>query len=192
MDFPKTHQGLVEAAISEHLDVVEQLKGMIPTVTQLGERIAHSLREGGKILWMGNGGSAADSQHLAAEIVGRFVKERRALPSIALTTDTSILTAVGNDYGFDSVFSRQIEAFCQPRDVVFGISTSGNSPNVVKGIEAAKAIGAFTVAMTGGSGGRLAALCDMALVVPTSKTARIQESHILLGHILCECIDAHY
>lgn len=192
MDASKTHLGLVQSAIAEHIAVMEGVKGLAPLVAELGLTIAHRLRDGGKVLWMGNGGSAADCQHLAAEIVGRFVKERRALPSVALTTDTSILTAVGNDYGFEQIFSRQIDALCQPNDVVVGISTSGNSSNVVKGMEAAKALGALTVAMTGGSGGLLASLCDVSLVMPTAKTARIQEGHILLGHILCECIDAHY
>lgn len=148
-----------------------------------------TLARGGKILWMGNGGSAADSQHLAAEFVGRYVKERRGLPSIALTTDTSILTSVGNDYGYDYVFARQIEALCTDKDLVVGISTSGNSSNVLRAMEAAKAIGATTVGWTGEGGGKLASICDMMLAIPSKVTARIQEAHILIGHILCELID---
>lgn len=154
------------------------------------ERMTDSLRQNGKILWMGNGGSAADCQHLAAELVGRFAKERRALPSIALTTDTSILTAVANDYSFATVFARQIQALCQPQDIVVGISTSGNSDNVIAGIQAAREIGAYTIGMTGESGGKLRDLVDICLRVPSSNTPRIQEAHIFIGHTLCEWIEA--
>jgi D-sedoheptulose 7-phosphate isomerase len=185
------HFQLVKAAIQEHAQVVDSLNGLVAVVSHLGSEMASRLRNGKKILWMGNGGSAADSQHLAAEIVGRYVKERKGLPSIALTTDTSILTAVGNDYGYEHVFRRQIEALCQPGDLVVGISTSGNSPNVVLAVETAKDLGAYTVGFTGEKGGRLAELCDVTLQMPSKKTARIQECHILVGHILCECIDAN-
>jgi D-sedoheptulose 7-phosphate isomerase len=182
----------VGEAIREHVRVAQALADLAEPIARLGETMAQRLLAGGKILWMGNGGSAADSQHLAAEIVGRFVKERRGLPSIALTTDTSILTAVGNDYGYEQVFSRQVEALCTSQDVVVGISTSGNSPNVVRAIEAARALGAHTVAFTGQGGGKLAALCDTTLRIPSATTARIQECHILVGHILCEAIDARF
>jgi D-sedoheptulose 7-phosphate isomerase len=138
---------------------------------------------------MGNGGSAADSQHLAAEFVGRFQLQRGALPAIALTTDTSILTAVANDYGYDSVFERQVEALVVPGDVVVGLSTSGTSPNVVKGVRRAREIGACTVGFTGESGGELAKHCDYCLKVGSGKAARIQEGHILLGHTLCEIVE---
>lgn len=144
---------------------------------------------GNKIIWCGNGGSAADAQHLAAELVGRFRRERRGLPSIALTTDTSILTAVGNDYGFDQVFSRQIEALCHKRDLVVGITTSGNSKNVCAALQAAREIGAATVAFTGEGGGTAADISDIALRVLSKDTARIQEAHILCGHILCDWIE---
>jgi D-sedoheptulose 7-phosphate isomerase len=180
------------AAISDHIAAVDSMRAMIPKISEIGNRMASQLKAGGKILWMGNGGSAADCQHMAAEIVGRFVKERRGLPSIALTTDTSILTAVGNDYGFDHIFSRQIEALCSPIDVVIGISTSGNSQNVVQGVLAAKNIGAYTIGMTGRGGGKLLTICNELLAAPSEVTARIQECHILLGHLLCECIDAQY
>ncbi|MEN9352773.1 MAG: sugar isomerase [Fibrobacterota bacterium] len=182
----------VVGAIDGHLRVAQALLPMAGEIAVLGELMAQRLKAGSKILWMGNGGSAADSQHLAAEIVGRFVKERRGLPSIALTTDTSILTAVGNDYGFEQIFSRQVEALALAGDVVVGISTSGNSPNVVRAIEAAKLLGAHTVGFTGEGGGKLAGLCDTMIRIPATVTARIQECHILVGHILCECIDAHY
>ena len=139
---------------------------------------------------MGNGGSAADSQHIAAEIVGRYKRERRGMPAIALTTDTSILTSVGNDYGFNHIFSRQVEALCSEGDTVIGISTSGNSANVVAAIEAAKQTGAFTIGMTGANGGKLGELCDLTFAAPSTDTPRIQEAHILVGHILCDIIDA--
>lgn len=148
------------------------------------------LARGGKILLMGNGGSAADSQHIAAEIVGRYKKERRGLPAIALTTDTSILTSVGNDYGYDYIFARQIEALCRKEDLVIGITTSGNSKNVVNAIEEAKRVGATTVGLTGGSGGKLAGLCDYNLIMPSSDTPRIQEAHIFVGHSLCDLLEA--
>jgi D-sedoheptulose 7-phosphate isomerase len=138
---------------------------------------------------MGNGGSAADSQHLAAEFVGRFQKERRGLAAVALTTDTSILTAVGNDYGFETIFSRQVEALAKAGDVVVGLSTSGNSPNVIKALQAAKTAGAVAVGMTGRSGGKMASLCDLCIKVPADVTARVQEVHALIGHIACQLVD---
>ncbi len=147
------------------------------------------LLQGNKILWCGNGGSAAEAQHLAAELVGRFRSERRALPSIALTADTSVLTAIANDCGFAEVFDRQLEALCAPGDVVVGISTSGKSRNVCAALQRARELGAFTVAMTGETGGHLASYSDVCLRVASTDTARIQEGHLLLGHILCEWIE---
>ena len=184
-----TANDTIRNALNAHAETIARLGPMIPDITRLAEMINAALAGGGKILWMGNGGSAADSQHLAAEFVGRFVKERRGLPSIALTTDTSILTSVGNDYGYERVFARQVEALCSAHDLVIGISTSGNSANILHAIEAAKAIGATTVGWTGEQGGKLAALCDLTLAVPSRVTARIQEAHILIGHILCELVD---
>ena len=146
------------------------------------------LRAGGKVMLAGNGGSAADAQHIAAELVARFEFDRPGLPALALSTDTSMLTAIGNDYGYEYVFSRQVQASGRPGDVFIGISTSGNSKNVVKAVEAAKAKGISTVALCG-SCGCLAALCDFALAVPSAHTPRIQENHILLGHILCALIE---
>jgi len=179
----------IRNALSAHRETIAQLDAMIPEIERLAQMMRDTLDRGGKILWMGNGGSAADSQHLAAEFVGRYVKERRGLPSIALTTDTSILTSVGNDYGYDYVFARQVEALCTEKDLVVGISTSGNSANVLRAIEAAKAIGAITVGWTGQGTGKLGGLCDLTLAAPSRVTARIQEAHILIGHILCEVID---
>jgi len=182
----------IQAAFDEHLSAIGSLRSMAPQLETVARKMVAAIRNGGKILWMGNGGSAADSQHLAAELVGRYNRERKGLPSIALTTDPSILTAVSNDYGFDAIFARQIEALAGERDVVVGISTSGNSANVLKGIEKARAMGAFTVAFAGRGGGQLAKAVDIALVVPSQTTSRIQEGHILLGHILCDWIEAAF
>jgi D-sedoheptulose 7-phosphate isomerase len=151
--------------------------------------IANCIGNGGKLLFFGNGGSAADAQHLAAEFVGRFVIERRALPAIALTTDSSILTAVGNDYGFDQVFARQIEALGNRNDVAIGISTSGNSPNVLVAMKQARFTQMKTVALVGKDGGALAKDVDVAITVASSNTARIQECHIAIGHLLCELVE---
>ena len=148
--------------------------------------ITMCLRAGGKLLLFGNGGSAADAQHLAAEFVGRFVRERRGLPAIALTTDSSILTGVSNDYGFDQVFARQIQAVGRPGDVAIAISTSGNSPNVIEGVKAAKKGDLKTIALSGKDGGRLAKETNLAITIASTNTARIQECHITVGHLLCE------
>ncbi|GAM08174.1 phosphoheptose isomerase [Geobacter sp. OR-1] len=153
------------------------------------ELLSEALDGGNKLIIMGNGGSAADAQHFAAEIVGRFKMERRALPAIALTTDSSILTAIGNDYGFDRVFARQVEAFARPGDVVVGISTSGSSENVVIALEAAKGFGCRTVGLLGRDGGSIAAMVDLGLVVPSDNTPRIQEGHITIIHIVCDLLE---
>jgi D-sedoheptulose 7-phosphate isomerase len=173
-----------------HMAMFNALQPLFPLISTVGEAMQQCIKNGGKILLMGNGGSAADSQHIAAEIVGRFKKERKGLPAIALTTDTSILTSVGNDYGYHYIFARQIEALCKPEDLVIGITTSGNSVNVVNAIEAANAIGATTVGMTGGTGGKLSLLCKHNIVVPSNVTARIQEAHIFIGHSLCEILES--
>lgn len=173
-----------------HTAMFSTLTPLFPQISDVGIAMQNALKKGGKILICGNGGSAADSQHIAAEIVGRFKKERKGLPAIALTTDTSILTSVGNDYGYDYIFARQVEALCRPEDLVIGITTSGNSTNVVRAMEAAKAMGATTVGLTGGTGGKLTALCDFNLVMPANVTARIQEAHIFVGHCLCEILES--
>ncbi|MCG3175956.1 MAG: Phosphoheptose isomerase 1 [Candidatus Omnitrophica bacterium] len=151
--------------------------------------ITETLRSGGKLLFCGNGGSASDSQHLAAEFVGRYEKERRGLAAVALTTDTSILTAVGNDYSFERIFSRQVEALGRPGDLLFGLSTSGNSPNVVAAVRKARELGLRTVVLSGRDGGQLAREAELSIIVPAQKTSRIQECHILIGHVLCELAD---
>ncbi len=176
----------LEASIAAKRRVLDEL---LPVIERAAKIIVDASKSGKKILFFGNGGSASDAQHLAAEFVGRYEKERRALPSIALTTDTSILTAVANDYSFDVIFSRQIEALGQAGDVAFGISTSGNSKNVNLAIQAAKARGLKTIGMTGRSGGELAKLADVAVVIPVERTAHIQECHIAIGHVLCRLVD---
>jgi D-sedoheptulose 7-phosphate isomerase len=159
------------------------------SIIKLSGTVAGRLREGGKILFFGNGGSAADAQHMAAEFVGRFIPDRPALPAMSLSTDTSILTALGNDYGYDQIFARQIEAHGRSGDVAFGISTSGNSANVLAGIGAARQAGLYTVGFTGEGGGKMTGQVDVLFSVPSRITPRIQETHILLGHSLCELID---
>lgn len=180
----------LQTELAAHQAVLKGLDQLLPQIGAVAQCMRDCLKNGGKILVMGNGGSAADSQHIAAEIVGRYKRDRRGLPAIALTTDTSIITSVGNDFGFDFIFSRQVEALCNPADVVIGISTSGNSANVIKAIETAKEIGAATVALTGGTGGKLAAMCDFSLIMPSSDTPRIQEAHIFVGHSLCGLLEA--
>ncbi len=180
---------LFEQTINEHLTVIQALSGQASIFEQIADQMCHAIFKGGKIIWCGNGGSAADAQHLAAELVGRFLQERRALPSLALTTNTSVLTAIGNDYGYDLVFRRQVEALCLDRDVFVGISTSGNSKNVCAAIKAARKIGAFTVALTGAQGGEMASLVHASLRIPSTETPRIQEAHILCGHMLCDYIE---
>ena len=176
-------------AIRDHLEVAAQLESQLSVLQEIGLALTAALRGGGKILWCGNGGSAADSQHLAAELVGRFRRERRGLASISLTTDTSILTCVANDFGYDSVFSRQVEAIGRPGDLLVALSTSGNSRNVVAALEAARSKGLTTVALTGKGGGKMAQLADHVLSVESTDTARIQEVHILAGHMLCDWVE---
>jgi D-sedoheptulose 7-phosphate isomerase len=186
-------EGLLKIVNDSFINSIETKRAFLEMhrdkIVEVGLIMAQALMDGNKILFFGNGGSAADSQHLAAEIVGRYKKERKGLPSIALTTDTSILTAVGNDYGFDVIFERQIEALCMPGDVAVGISTSGNSPNVIKGLMKAQDLGATTVAFSGKQGGKVVDIAHYSFVVPSYDTARIQECHITLGHTLCEIID---
>ncbi|PLX84772.1 MAG: phosphoheptose isomerase [Desulfuromonas sp.] len=180
----------IKQVFEEHLRTIERtantLTGPIEAAAAL---LTGALEAGNKILVMGNGGSAADAQHFAAEMVGRFLMERKALPALALTTDSSILTALGNDYGFERVFSRQVEALAAPGDVVIGISTSGNSENVLAAMKAAREIGCRTVGLLGGEGGGMTGLVDVALTVPSDRTPRIQEAHQTVIHILCDLVE---
>ena len=176
--------------LKSHVDTVnvvrEQLVGPIADCAQM---LISALRDGCKILIMGNGGSAADAQHFAAEMVGRFLIERKALPAIALTTDTSILTAIGNDYGFDDVFKRQVEALASPGDILIGISTSGNSQNIKRALEVGKNIGAKTVGLLGRGGGEIGPIVDLNLTIPSLETPRVQEAHLVVIHILCDLVE---
>ena len=171
-DLKKT---VAETLSSEILDAAKKIQGR--------------LEVGGKLMLMGNGGSAGDAQHIAAELVGRFKKERKAIPALALTVDTSSLTALGNDYGFDTIFERQVEALANKNDTVIGISTSGNSENVVRAVNKANSIGAFTIGLLGNDGGKLKDAVNLPIIIPSSDTARIQEVHITIGHIICEIIE---
>ncbi len=183
---------LFEDHLRSHAAAIAGLGASQHAIAAAGQTIAACLQRGGKVLLCGNGGSAADAQHLAAELSGRYVKERRALAGIALTTDTSALTAIGNDYGFDQIFSRQVEALGRPGDLLIGISTSGNSPNVIRAVASAKELGLRTLGLLGRDGGQLAGLMDEALVVPSTVTARIQEVHQMVYHFWCEALDAHF
>jgi D-sedoheptulose 7-phosphate isomerase len=163
---------------------------LVVAVARVSTVLIESFRAGNKVLLFGNGGSAADAQHIAAEFVGRFAFNRPPLPAMALTVNTSVLTAIGNDYGFDQAFSRQVEAFARPGDVAIGISTSGGSPNVLDGLAAARRIGAHTVGLTGRNGDKMKQVSDYCICVPATETPRIQECHILVGHIISEIVEA--
>ena len=178
------------ALIEEHEKTITAMKAeCLGDISRFAEACRDAIASGHTVYLMGNGGSACDCQHFAAELVGRFQKERQAMASVALTTDTSILTALANDYGFDVVFSRQVEALVRSGDVVVGLSTSGSSTNILRGMAKAKEKGAFTVGMTGRSGGKLKALCDVCIRIPSDVTARIQEAHLLVEHLVCQRIE---
>ncbi len=184
----RLQQNLLDAVELQKTFFTFELDHILAQADDMAER----LRRGCKILVCGNGGSAADAQHLAAELSGRYLKERRALAAVALTTDTSALTAIANDYGYDFVFSRQVEALARPGDLLIGLSTSGNSPNVIKAVESAKILGVHSIGLLGRDGGKLKNLVDDALVVPSTVTARIQEIHQMVYHFWCEILDEHF
>src|SRR5713101_2816278 len=178
-------------AIRESIETKERVaKECLDDIIAMAHMISTALQKGRKVVFFGNGGSAADAQHISAELVGKFKKIRPALRASALTTNTSILTAIGNDFSFDEIFSRQVQATLDPGDVAVGISTSGRSANVIKGVQEDRRIGAKTIALTGSGGGQLASLCDHKVMVPSNDTQRIQESHIMIGHIVCELVEA--
>lgn len=187
-----TTERLLEQAIQDHQDAVEAAKGMAGDVSRAADLIIQALKSGRKLLLCGNGGSSSDAQHFAAELVGRFVTERQPLPAIPLAGLESTVTAVGNDYGYNEVFSRQVRAFGQPGDVLIAISTSGSSGNVIAAAEAAKELGLAVIGMTAQGGGRLRELSDVLLASPTPVTARAQEVHILLIHVICAAVDAAF
>jgi D-sedoheptulose 7-phosphate isomerase len=183
-------EAYLDSEFTEHAAVVARTREAVAgPFARLVSVCSAALQSGSKLLFFGNGGSAADAQHLATELVVRYRQNRPALAAIALTTDTSALTAIGNDFGFDELFSRQVEALCRAGDIAIGISTSGNSENVIRGLRAAKAAGAVTVAFTGEGGGRLAGQVDHGIFIPSKTTARIQEMHLVLGHTLCALLE---
>lgn len=192
MEFQGELNPIIAERFTDHLDVFGKTMEQMDVIQLMAERCKEALKSGNKVLFCGNGGSAADAQHLAAELIGHFQKERRSLASVALTTDTSILTAVANDYGYDEVFARQVEGLGRSGDVLIGISTSGNSANVVKAALKARDTGMHTIAFTGEGGGKLKDICDITFAVPSKVTARIQEMHIMVGHIICELVEEEY
>lgn len=184
------NDGTIAASLDEHLKVFDEVKASLSqSIAECGELILETVRAGNKVLICGNGGSAADAQHIAAEFTGRYETERRALPAIALTTDTSALTALSNDYSFERVFARQVEALAGRGDCLIAISTSGNSPNVIAAVMEARKRGCRVVGMTGSQGKKLASLSDACVLIPSSRTARVQEAHITIAHIWCELVD---
>lgn len=186
-------KSLILKGIQDHIELISSNKEYLSeSILKASELVISCLQNGGKIILFGNGGSAADAQHIAAEFTGRFVKERVGLPALALTTDTSALTAIGNDYGFENIFSRQLEAIAKNGDVLIGISTSGNSPNVVNAINVGKNLGCIAITLTGKDGGELCHICDLNINVNDSTTARVQETHILIGHLICMLVDNLY
>ncbi len=183
-------QDRIKNALKDSIEVKNQvMKKLVPQIEQAARWMIESIKNGNKILLFGNGGSAADAQHLAAELIGRYLKDRKSLPAIALTTDTSILTSLSNDYGFETIFAKQIEGLAKAGDIAFGISTSGNSRNVLEALEKAKELGCKAIGLLGCDGGRIAEVVDLALIVPSKSTPRIQESHITIGHILCGLVE---
>jgi D-sedoheptulose 7-phosphate isomerase len=183
-------KAMIKTQLADHRAVIQKIEDALAgTISDMAETITTSLASGKKLLIMGNGGSAADAQHFAAEIIGRFKLERPALPAIALTTDSSILTAIGNDYGFDAVFIRQVEALAVSGDVVIGISTSGNSPNVRAALVKARALGCTTIALLGRDGGSINGSVDIPVIVPSHDTPRVQEGHITIIHIVCDLVE---
>jgi D-sedoheptulose 7-phosphate isomerase len=183
------HRNPFESGLAAHRALFDRLHALQPDIERAAALMTASLRQGRKLLLMGNGGSAADCQHLAAEFTGRFQQERRPLAALALTTDTSALTCIGNDYGFDEVFARQLAGLAQPGDCAIGISTSGRSPNVLRALERARTLGITTIGLSGRDGGDMRALCDLCIVVPHADTARIQEAHIFIGHSWCALVE---
>ncbi|MEA3383055.1 MAG: D-sedoheptulose 7-phosphate isomerase [Campylobacterota bacterium] len=181
---------VIKKEFTLHLETINSVINNMEEDVQVASKITIDvLKNGNKILLCGNGGSAADAQHIAAELTGRYKTERKGLPGIALTTDTSALTAIGNDYGYDRVFDRQVEALANSGDVIIGISTSGNSKNVVSALKLGRELGCKTIGLSGRDGGAMNEVCDINLVVPSNDTPRIQEMHILFGHTICQCID---
>ena len=183
---------MLTKCLNEHIETAKKMQELLPLIEDAAKLCIDSLKSKGRVLICGNGGSAADAQHIAAELSGRFKKERNALAGIALSVDTSALTAISNDYGFDRVFSRQVEAYGRQGDILIGISTSGNSKNVIEAAQTAREIGLSVIILSGKDGGRLKSLGDVNIVVPSQNTPRIQEMHIMIGHMVCALIDKEF
>ena len=180
---------VIKKEITEHVETILLLENISNEIKLAAEMAIDCLKNNNKILLFGNGGSAADAQHIAAELVGRYKSNRKGLAAIALTTDTSALTAIGNDFSYNEVFSRQVEALANKGDLIIGISTSGNSSNVINAINLGKKLGVKSVGFSGCNGGEMKNLCDLNIIVPSNNTPRVQEAHILIGHIICQLID---
>jgi len=181
---------MIKNELNLHKETIEKtIETMIPTIEKASKLMVKTLKNGNKIILCGNGGSASDAQHISAELVGRYKSTRRGLPAIAITTDTSALTAIGNDFGYDRIFDRQVEALANKGDLLIGISTSGNSNNVLSALKLAKELECSTLGLSGNSGGKMNEVCDINLIVPSNNTPRIQEMHILIGHIMCQGVD---
>jgi D-sedoheptulose 7-phosphate isomerase len=183
---------IIKSELDDHMQTAKLLDNLTHSVATSAQICIDCLKNGGKILIFGNGGSAADAQHIAAELVGRFKEKREGLASIALTTDSSVITSIANDFGFEDIFVRQIEALANPGDVVIGITTSGESKNVIKGLQFASKLKCYTIGFCGQENGILNNICDVNLPIPSNNTARIQEMHILIGHIICHIIDKNF
>jgi len=180
---------MLKSCLNSHIETAKAMQELLPTIQRAGELCLDSLQKGGRVLICGNGGSAADAQHIAAELSGRFKKERKALAGIALTVDTSALTAIANDYGFEEIFARQVEALGREGDILIAISTSGNSQNVINAIKRAKEIGLNIITLSGKDGGKMRELGSVNIVIPSQDTPRIQEMHIMVGHMICAVVD---
>jgi len=182
----------IESLIEESAKSILDSKIVSPQILKTVNKIIKGLNKGNKIILFGNGGSAADAQHMAAEFIGRYLIQRKSLPAIALTTDTSVLTSIGNDYSFDKIFSRQCESLVQKNDIIIAISTSGNSKNIIQGIKTAKKKGALVIGLTGKTGGKMRSICDIIITAPSNHTPRIQEVHRIVIHIICELVEKHF
>jgi len=183
---------IIKNELNLHNEVSLKMHELSSSIDSIAKLAIKTIESGGKIILFGNGGSAADAQHIAAELVGRYKVNRKGLPAIALTTDTSALTSIGNDFGYENIFSRQLEALLNKKDLVIGISTSGNSLNVIKALEYAKKNGAIAIGLSGGNGGKMNSICNINLVIPSNDTPRIQEMHIFVGHTICHLIDLNF
>jgi len=182
----------IESLIEESAKSILDSKIISPQILKTVNKIIKGLNKGNKIILFGNGGSAADAQHMAAEFIGRYLIQRKSLPAIALTTDTSVLTSIGNDYSFDKIFSRQCESLVQKNDIIIAISTSGNSKNIIQGIKTAKKKGALVIGLTGKTGGKMRSICDIIITASSNHTPRIQEVHRIVIHIICELVEKHF